>query len=128
MGATKKQYVKALLELLETEADTTKVIKHLKEVMIKRGHDRLLVPVLREVTRILAASTRGDEATLTLADKTDEKHYHKEISKLIGDGQFRTKLDPTIVGGFILDQNNQRLDKSYKSRLISWYRSATKQN
>lgn len=128
MNATKEQYVKALLELLETEANTANVLKQLKLVMERRGHTRLLVPVLREVTRILSASTRADVPRLTLADQADEKHYHKEIEKLVGDKTARTKIDPTIIGGFILDQDHQRLDKSYKSKLLSWYRSATKHN
>lgn len=124
----KDSYTTALLELLSTTDDVSKVLKGFKATLERKGHDRLFVPVLQAVLRVL--ESKRATTTVAIRSEADKEKFAKEIEatlKELGattDPEFIT--DETMIGGYVAEHNHVRVDKSYKSKLVSLYRNLTK--
>ena len=124
----KDSYTTALLELLSTSDDVAKVLNGFKQTLERKGHERLFVPVLRAVLRELESK----RATTTVATRSeaDQKKFAADIEATLkelgaaANPEFVT--DETMIGGFVAEHNHVRVDKSYKSKLVSLYRNFTK--
>lgn len=117
--------------LLENESDSKKVIAHFHKVLEKRGHEKLLHFVMRELEKILTREKIKNEATLVTADGTSQgkwahayDHYEKEgiIPKR---ATRRDVVDETIIGGFQIRMKGTLIDGSYKKSLVELYRKIT---
>lgn len=115
MSSLQKQYVKVLLDLLEDSKEVETSIGRLKEVMIKRGHQKLLPAVLKDVERQLSAIS--NPSTLTVAHESDVDKY-QELNK-----EAEVLVDEKIIGGYILKDKYKLTDNSHRSRLLNWYKS-----
>ncbi len=120
MSNIKQRYVTASLELLNSGSDFDVVIKGLREVMQKRGHEKLFGAVLNLLETKLAQKEEVLKPQLTLAKEGDLKN-HSDIADTAV-----VKINPNIIGGYILQQANTYTDQSYKTRLLNWYKSAIK--
>lgn len=128
----KAQYVTAVLELLGSDASvsqTEEVINKLKTVLQSRGHERLLSGILRGVVKRLAHRAPS-EVIVTLAEASDAEYKkYKEHIAASGlqhdESDVTLQADPTIIGGFTLTVADRMIDNSYKSRLLTLYRSIT---
>lgn len=124
----KDTYTKALLELLGTGEDISQVLDGFKKTLKRRGHERLLVPVLQAVVRVLEAK-RADTlvSVVSEADKTKFAETIKAtLTELGATAEPEYVVDETLVGGFVAEHNHVRVDRSYKTRLVSLYRSIAK--
>lgn len=125
----KDTYTKALLDLLTTEADAAQVLAGFKQTLTQRGHSALYGPVLRRVLRMLTAAR--PQTVVTICDTTARQDLADAISAALSelgapsDMEPAVVIDETIVGGFIVEHGHQRQDSSYKSKLVSLYRSIT---
>ncbi len=125
----KENYITAVLEELQAGKDTAEVLKGLQQTLESKGHNRLYGAILRGVLRVLEA--RGTSvATVTVVNEASYEKQKDAITAALNElgvvGNPEVITDATIIGGFIAEGENKRLDKSYKSRLVSLYRNLTK--
>ena len=121
-------YVTATLELLAAGTSIDTVISGLKDTLKRRGHERLLPRILAGVARKL--DTRPTNAAyVTVVSKTDYEVQKEAIKhaliELGYDQAPAVQIDDTLIGGYVAEANSTRIDRSYKSALVSLYRSLT---
>ncbi|MCA9365429.1 F0F1 ATP synthase subunit delta [Candidatus Kaiserbacteria bacterium] len=121
-------YTQALLETLKTNPDTEKVLTGFKNTLNTRGHSKIYTSVLKRV--LVQLNSTGSITEVIVANETDAKVFEKEIAKALAEvggsiSDAKTVVDNTIVGGFIAEHDYKRVDSSYKTKLVSLYRSLT---
>lgn len=87
------------------------------------GKLALLPSIKRAYERLLYKATQSGP-TLTLAHAHDESSAKKSI----GDAAHTATvtIDKTLIGGFVFRTDATQIDRSYKSALLSMYRSMTR--
>lgn len=127
----KRNYVKAVIDLLLSGHEVSDVLKGLKNTLTKRNHNKLYLSILKSVSRELGKKLLRNNSMLVVAQKNDEKTLKKTIEEAalkLGLSQKPfVQVDETLIGGFILTANNKEVDQSYKTKLISLYRNVTKE-
>jgi len=125
----KENYIKAVLGMIHSGKDTDVILSGLKKTLEARGHDRLYASVLSGVVRVLEAGS-ADSVTATVASEADYKTHTTAIKNALlelGTSDVpAVQIDETIVGGFVAEANDRRIDASYKSKLVTLYRSLTR--
>ncbi len=127
----KKHYVQAVLQLLEEGKDIDTVLISLHDTLQRKGHTKLHESILSAVLTQLVRITATEGALVTVAKESDSQKYQSAIQEALkelrSDGaSLRTKVDETLIGGFTVEYNNTRIDRSYKEKLVSLYRAITK--
>lgn len=127
----KKHYVQAVLQLLAAGKDIDTVLASLHDMLQKKGHIKLHESILSAVLRELVRMEATQGALVTVAKESDAQKYRSAIQQTLSvlhteADTVRTVVDPTLIGGFTAEYNNTRIDRSYKERLVSLYRSVTK--
>ncbi len=126
----KDTYTTALLDLLATDTDFTSVLAGFKDTLQKRGHSALYGPVLQRVLRQLQATRPS--TVLTVSNESAREELARAIAVALtelgapADVGPAVVVDDSIIGGFIAEHAHQRQNHSYKSKLVSLYRSITK--
>ena len=121
-------YAKALLSMYPSHAKGGKdgaLVDSLLHLLQKRGHQKLLQGIIRELKRASHQSMRGSDLVLSVASKSHEKRYHDDIvaaAKKLGKDSWITVEDPTLIGGFTLGTANAYMDRSYKHSLTSLFK------
>lgn len=123
----KDYYIKTMSALLRDPKygkECDELLKDLRETLKQHGHIKLLPSILRGVMRSLPAGTVNKPVlTVSTDDETEiekQKLALKELKLTTEDTV--VKIDPTIIGGFILEADGRLFDYSYKSQLVSLYR------
>jgi len=116
--------------MIQSGTDSQVVFEGLQKTMQHKGHMRLYVPVLRGALRILETKQDTTGSIVVVANDTDIQKYTDSIKETLtsinADADFSTEVDPTIIGGVIVKNNNTIVDRSYKTTLLNLYRAATK--
>lgn len=121
-------YSKAVSELIRDGMTFDTALTNLKRMLQARGHTRLYRKILTLLIIDSEKEEKENAVTLILAHKEDEAKYSKEIkeARTMGNTEtHQTRIDQTIIGGFIIQGGQQRIDQSYKRRLLTLYRSLT---
>ena len=125
----KDNYITAVLEELRSGTNPEKVLTGLQNTLKKKGHEKLYGVILRGVARVLEAGS-AEDVMVTVASDTDYKKHKDAIAQALkeldADAEPAVQVDKTIVGGFLAEANNKRIDQSYKSKLVTLYRNLTK--
>ncbi len=124
----KDNYITAVLEKIKTGDSLDKIIKGLQSTLKERGHQRLYAPILRGVLKVLEATGTNKITVVVPNDNVYEKELAKikeALAELAATGEPEVVIDPTIVGGWLVEANNKILDKSYKTKLVNLYRALT---
>lgn len=116
MSGLKEQYIVAGAELIAEKTAVDKVISGLEKTMKRRGHARLLTSVLKGLLSKVERDAQMSTPRLIIADKDAPKP----------NSVTHVKIDPSIVGGYILQEGFTRTDNSHKTKLLNWYRRATR--
>lgn len=119
MSGLKEQYIAAGAELIAEKTDIDKVVSGLKKTMAQRGHTRLLTSVLKGLASKVERQSGMSLPQLIIATKDTSKPDSLSAKDV------EVKIDPTIVGGYILREGFIRRDNSHKTKLLNWYRRAT---
>lgn len=94
------------------------------EILIKSKHFKDLQGISHEFQTLLNESRKTDEATLIFAEKMDDATLEVFKGKLETIFQkkmeIREKVDPAILGGFILISAGKIIDLSLKGKLNSF--------
>ncbi len=120
MNAQLKRYVEAAAALLKEGMAVDVVLRNLRRIMDDRGHGKMYQAVARALARTYPSIERSVTPLLTVAKESDAAKYRQ----LVGDKDVEVKIDPSIIGGYVLTENFTRRDNSYRSKLLTWYRSA----
>lgn len=121
-------YAQALLSMYPKHAEGGKdgvLVESLLDLLKKRGHQKLLQGIIRELKRASHQSMRGTDLILTVSSKAHEKRYHDDIvaeAKKLGKSSWITLEDPTLIGGYTLGTANAFMDRSYKHSLTSLFK------
>lgn len=126
----KNHYIQATIELIQKGTDIQEVLTGLQRTMVDKGHMRLYGAVLRGVFRILETKKESLTATVTVAEEVAIAKYADAIKSALkvleASDDYTVKVDPTIIGGVIVKNNNTIVDRSFKTALTNLYRAATK--
>jgi F0F1-type ATP synthase delta subunit len=122
----KDNYIKAALELVEAGTPVETLLQNMKQVMDRRGHASLHAAVLNGLILALEAKVQSQVPTVVIA-KSDSDALSRVESALAVLGHkakdYRTVIDPSIVGGVIVSHNYKTIDQSYKTKLNNLYQS-----
>ena len=125
----KENYIKAVLDKIEEGVEPERVLSGLQDVLAKKGHTKLYSSILRGVSKVLETKKSGT----ALVKVAKEGHYelHKDlidktIASLAGNAKPAVEVDDTLIGGFVVEASHKRIDNSYKTKLVSLYRSLTR--
>lgn len=123
-------YARAIVALQEEGADDAKIASGLARVLTARGHERLVPRIDRALTSLRVRSDKRNARVLRVSTNADAEKHKKEIADAIaslGDGaqKYETVVDERIVGGFILASGTMMFDASYRTALITLYRTIT---
>lgn len=124
-----KDYVQATYETLGKTGDAQETLSGLAAYLKRRGLTSFYPRILRGLIEKLERSGRMEEASLTVAREKDVHHALAEAKKHAEDfgtvEKRSVRIDPHLIGGFILERNGKRLDQSHKRVLLDTYRKLT---
>jgi len=124
----KAHYTKAVIALLEAGQPIDQVLSGLVRTLATHNHSKLFGSILRAAARTMSAGS-AHESTVTIAKDADHETLKAVITKALAQLHATTQpvivVDPTIIGGYIVEANNQRIDASYKKSLVSLYQNLT---
>lgn len=127
----KENYVQATLELIESGKDIDLVLSGLIDTLKKDGHMKLHSAILKVVLRTIEAQTIALVPVVTLNSEQSKVSLTNSIAQAItaigGNTQeYLTKIDESIIGGFMVEYNHKQIDMSYKTKLSKLYQAVTK--
>ena len=109
--------------------DIDVVLKNLSEVLKAKGHQSIHVAIIEGVHKELVESV-VTSTQVTVQRESDAKSYENAIAKDFGNLCTQqkpvVKEDDTIIGGYIVEHDHKRIDKSHKSQLVTLYRNITR--
>jgi len=127
-----KDYIQATYETIRNGSDANATLSALSLYLKKRGLVKLYPSILRGLMERMKRSTVTTTQKVTTARTGDLKKHEKEIHTLLkelgGDTAHTHHVDENIIGGFIIEGSNKRIDKSYKHTLLQAYRRLSGSN
>ncbi len=121
-----KDYSIASYELLASGKSPDSVIAGLKTTLTQRRSMRLYPAILRDLLNQLIRHKKSKTITFLLAREADHAAYTTRIEtvkKELGEDEISIQINPNIIGGYVAEVNNTKIDASYKSQLLTLYRS-----
>ncbi len=95
---------------------------HFIDIVCKKGRENFLPSIIQEIIREYNVIEGIQEATLVTASELDNKELekfeelvkkHTELSKVT----LEVKVNPSLIGGFILNIGDRQIDESVQSKL-----------
>ena len=104
------------------QLDGQDALKAFLQLLLEEGHLDALPEILPEFTRLALAAQGGVNCVMTCARQPDEatqEAVRKAVCKLRGaqNAVLQIKIDPSLLGGFVLDVDGVTYDRSVKGRL-----------
>jgi F0F1-type ATP synthase delta subunit len=127
-----RQYAEALYRAAHAHnaAAPLVLVERFAKLLTERGHASLLPAVVREYEKILHERSSSDEVHIRVARESDREKYAERIAAdlatLAGtDREAHVTVDETVIGGYALEANGTRIDRTYKQALVELYSSLT---
>lgn len=117
-------YAELLVEALRSGQTVSAALAAIEPLLIRRRHKPLLPAILRQAILLLHEAPDHAVSVLTIAREQDAARYRTECG---AGSAVSVRIDPTIIGGYQFLQNLRLTDRSYKTKLIRWYRQAVQQ-
>ena len=125
----KKNYIKAVYDLILKGDAIDVVLMNLARVLKQKGHESIHSAILEGVHKQLTVST-GSVTSVTVRTHADVHTYADAISKnfaLLGTVTTpAVREDATLIGGYIVEHDHTRIDRSHKTKLVNLYRNITR--
>lgn len=101
--------------------DVSQLTSQFMALVLKEGREKILqfmatsyITLYRKQKNII----RGKLTTATVASPAIEQRMRLMVEKKVhGTVEFNTEIDPSIIGGFILEYDTYRMDASVKGKL-----------
>jgi F0F1-type ATP synthase delta subunit len=126
----KQAYIIALVNSLLEGKEIDSVLANTKQLLTKKGHERLWSAILQGTLRELEKNGRKNVPQVILAKELKEKSGKiQEALKALGveaASAFDVKIDESLIGGFIVRYKDRMIDASHKRALVDLYRKVTK--
>ncbi|MBR6191228.1 MAG: F0F1 ATP synthase subunit delta [Prevotella sp.] len=101
--------------------DVSDITKRLIDLVLKEGRENMMQFIANSYITLYRQQkniTRGKLTTaVAVTPATEQKMRRMVESRTNGTVEFKTEVDPDIMGGFILEYDTYRLDTSVKSQL-----------
>lgn len=124
-----KDYIHALAATLQNNSERERVFTHLRAHLEKKGLMSLYSRILRGTIERMKRQQRTTKGRFIVAREKDITHALKasaEHQAVFGEfTKDMVEVNPNIIGGYILERNSTRLDKSHKSALLAVYKKLT---
>lgn len=126
-----KAYAQALWKMVEGGMDHRKAVTALRGILEASGRIRLLPRIAKAFERIAEREAKRTDIVLSVAHEKDERKAKAEAKEALaalksaGD-VLKTRVDPTLVGGWRLEGNGILVDATYKKQLLDLYNAATR--
>lgn len=118
MVAQEKKQTVLMAAAGKSVGDTT---KRLIELVLKEGRENMMQFIANSYITLYRQQkniTRGKLTTaVPVTPATEQKMRSMVESRTNGTVEFKTEVDPDILGGFILEYDTYRMDTSVKSQL-----------
>ncbi len=116
-------YASSLKKILSSdERGAEKRVEAFVALLAREGKQKLLPGILRAYARLIARDARR-APHITLARVSDTTEAQKHAGTLFGETPAQVVIDDTLIGGWQLRHGSTFLDHSYKTALLSMYRS-----
>lgn len=127
----KKHYITAVTDLLLKGGDVDAVLANLKTVLVRKGHEKLHTSILRGVLTELTVRKDLHTPFVFVASEADIARFREAITETLQTlnapvGEMQVTVDDTLIGGYIATHEGKLINRSYKEKLVSLYRSITK--
>jgi F0F1-type ATP synthase delta subunit len=125
----KQAYINALADALLSKTEFESALRNTHDLLIKKGHGRLWPAILRGVIKEIEKRNRQSTPQVIVSSE-DTKQNEALIKALEAVGattsDYDSKVDSTIIGGFIVRYRDLMVDASYKRALTDLYRRIIK--
>jgi F0F1-type ATP synthase delta subunit len=109
------------------EAEENNLSKPFVEKLLKYMKAKGHLSLLSQVVKLSSRTSKKGRATVTVAKKHDAEKYKSSITaalkSLSADGHHVVVEDEQMVGGFTVRAKGKLIDNSFRSALVSLYRS-----
>ena len=124
------EYARAIVALQSEGKTDAEIASGLARVLGARGHERLIPRIERALQTLEARNKKKNSRILRISKTADTDIHERAIAEAInalGENAktFETVIDDRIVGGFILASGTTMVDASYRTALVSLYRTIT---
>ena len=121
-------YAEALYEatIRADEATRETMVTNLVRILDERGHYALLPAIVREFERLERRRSVRERMEVRLARPEDrEKHVEairRDAENLgVDPARCATRIDESVVGGYAIEANGKRIDRTHKRALLELY-------
>lgn len=118
-------YASALLSLLRKGMSPEMAVSSVKDALVSRGRGQLLPKVARAFRRLAEREGTKEKFTLTIARLEDREDALREAAQALAGKTPDIRIEPLLIGGWRLEGAGKRIDRSYKSGLLSLYDRVT---
>ena len=122
-----KEYTDAAYEVIK-EKGVDVALANLKSLLERRGLMQFYPRILRGLVNRFEKEERKTPKVIFAREK-DKATFEKEVSKLLkehlGVLDYETRIDPQIIGGFVIEGTDVRIDQSFKKELLNAYQRLT---
>lgn len=118
-------YATALWKMIDGGMDHKKAVAMLRESLTMSGRGMLLSRIARAFARIAERESKKNDLVLTVAAKHAESDASREAKQALKmlhiEGDLKTQVDDTLIGGWRLEGRGVLIDASYKKQLLDMY-------
>jgi F0F1-type ATP synthase delta subunit len=119
-------YAQILLSL-EGDPARERLLSGFFEAVARRGHCELLPAILRAYERKIGERRKLLHPRVTIARERDRERFAAQISEalasLAAHGEPEVQVDDALIGGYRVEAGHQRIDASYRRKLLDLYRA-----
>ena len=120
-------YAEGIVTAVARGMDPKEAVRHLCDALAASGRTKLLPKIARALAQSAKRTLRKGAPELLIAREADrEVAIEGARTALGGDlGVIRTRIDDTLIGGWVLSAGDRRIDASFKKQLRDLYRNIT---
>ena len=120
-------YAKALHISIADGMTAPKALERLDALLAEKGHERLRPRILRTLHTLLETHEKVMTPVVTVANERDVNALTPKVTAILKEMDISRhpifKEDQHLIGGFVIDQGDKKIDRSYKTVLTALYRN-----
>ena len=115
-------YAHAILHMIQQGETPKEAVSRVHKALEAKGRVGLMLQVAHAFRRLAQKDADKNRSLLTVAREKDEHAARNAAGAKDAD----VILDPTLIGGWTLEDKGMRTDASWKRSLLSIYQAATR--